>query len=245
MIVVIFIVVACCGVSAVAAFSYLTPRAEVLVATVLGMYDDKLPEITIRDGRASIQKPEPYFVKGLMQENLTVVIDTREGKQGEALNYLKDFESGVAITRDAVVSKLRGQIRIVPLKGVPDVILNSRTLLEVANGLLPSFVPWAAALIFGYFAVVKTLQVLLAALVAYTVTRSRRMPATYVQWIKVCSFALIPPVCLDLVQYLTAVRIPGGLFAYFALYAAAVVAAGSLLNLNRRALEISAAGTSS
>ncbi len=89
------------------------------------MYDDKLPEITIRNGRASIRKPEPHFVNGLVQENVTVVIGTREGKQGEALNYLKDFESGMAITRDAVVSKLRGQIRVVPLKGLPDVVLNS------------------------------------------------------------------------------------------------------------------------
>ncbi len=91
---------------------------------------------------------------------------------------------------------------------------------------------------------VKTLQVLLAALVAYVGTRSSRMPATYVQWIKICSFALIPPVCLDLVQYLAAVHITGELFAYFALYATVVAAAGSLLNLNRRALEISTAGTS-
>jgi hypothetical protein len=231
----LLLVAACAGVSAFAAFLYITPRMDAFVANSTGIYDEILPEITIRNGRASIDKPQPYFVHGFLHENVTLIIDTREGKQGEALNYLRTFDNGSVVTHDALVIKLRGQIRIVPLKGFPDLVLNSQALRDIANRLLPRFVSWVAAIIVAYFIVAKALQVFILAAAAYAAARFVAVCTTYGQWLRICSFAMIPPVCLDLFQYLTTVNVPGGLPVYFALYGALVLLAGRSLYLSQHA----------
>jgi hypothetical protein len=220
---VLLIVAACAGVSAFAAFSYVTPKIVAYVAAATDTYDEILPEITIWNGRASIAKPQPYFVHGLLHEKVTVILDTREGKQGEALNYLKLLENGAVITQDALVMKLRGQVRILPLKDVPNAILNSRALRETFNHLVPRLTPWAAAIIVVYFIFVKLLQVLILALVTYAGSRCLSVSISYGQCFRICSFAIVPPVCLDLFQYFTAVNVPGELPAYFALYGIIVI----------------------
>ncbi len=232
---VFLLVAACAGASAFAAFFYIMPRMDAFVVNITGIYDEILPEITIRDGRASIEKPQPYFVHGFLHENVTLIIDTREGKQGEALNYLRSLDNGAVVTHDALVIKLRGQVRIVPLKGAPDLVLNSRSLQDIANRLLPQLVSWIAAVLVVYFIVAKALQVIILAAVAYAAARFVSVRTTYGQWFRICAFAMVPPVCLDLFQYLTTVNVPGGLLAYFTLYVALVLLAGRNLYLIQHA----------
>ena len=87
----------------------------------------RLVRITVHDGKASIREEQPHFIE-TGDKDLAVVIDTRENKQKDALDYLKDVSTGAVLARDSVVTKSQGQIRIIPLKGIPDLVVNSRNL---------------------------------------------------------------------------------------------------------------------
>ena len=92
---VVFILVACIGLSAFTASSMLTPTVDKIVDYGIRMYDDIFPEVTIRNGKASITKQQPYLIDKIDEKYFTIIIDTRDGKQGEAQNYLKNVEAGL------------------------------------------------------------------------------------------------------------------------------------------------------
>jgi len=215
---VILILLACVGLSAFALVSTVTPEIEALVDYGIRKYDDIFPEITINKGKASITKPQPYLVDGIDEKYLTVIIDTRDGKQGEALNYLKDSEAGVILTQDAVVIKNSGQIRIVPLKGFPDVVLNSGILRDIADKYLPLVRPAFMTVAIIYFLIVKPIQVLVLALIPFVWASHCKVPITYGRCIKISVFAMILPVLLDLLPEFSGIRIPSPYFVYFGLY---------------------------
>ena len=57
------------------------------------------------------------------------------------MNYLRNAEAGLVLTQDAVVTKNNGQIRIIPLKGMPDMVLNAAMLRDIADKYLPLVKP--------------------------------------------------------------------------------------------------------
>ncbi len=215
---VILILLACVGLSAFALVATVTPEIEAVADYGIRKFDDIFPEITINKGKASITKPQPYLVDGIDEKYLTVIIDTRDGKQGEALNYLKDTEAGVILTQDAVVIKNSGQIRIIPLKGFPDIVLNSAILRDIADKYLPLVRPAFMTVAIIYFLIVKPIQVLVLALIPFVWASHCKVPITYGRCIKISVFAMILPVLLDLLPEFSSVRIPSPFFVYFGLY---------------------------
>lgn len=215
---------ACIVLSAVGATSYWSPRVERLVQHVVTAYDDVMPEITIRNGKASIRKPQPYFVDRF--DDLTVVIDTRDTKLPDAVAYLKETEFGLVLTQSAVLLKSSEGIRMFSLKGLPDMVLNSATIQELAEHYLPMLVRVGAILAAVYFLVVKLFQAMILALVPLFWARHWSVLLTYGESFKIAAFAMVPPVLLDLFQLFTGAEIPASFYVYFGLYVALLVLAG-------------------
>jgi hypothetical protein len=228
-------VIAICAVfSAVGAYQYWTPKVDAVAAYIAKSYDDFMPEVTIRNGKASIKKQQPYFVDRLADENVTVVIDTRENKLPEALGYLKDSEVGLALTRETVVIKTREGMRMISLKGFPDMVLNSDLLLDIVDHYLPMLSRVAAVLVAIYFLVAKLVQALILALVPFLWARYSSVQPIYGQAFKIASFAMVPPVMLDLFQYFAGTKVPAAFLVYFGLYLVLLVVAAREVVLDAR-----------
>jgi len=233
-----FVLAACIGLSAFTATSMLTPTVDKVVDYGIRMYDDIFPEVTIRDGKASITKQQPYLIDKIDEKYFTIIIDTRDGKQGEAMNYLKNAETGLVLTQDAVVTKNNGQIRIIPLKDMPDIVLNAALLRDIADKYLPMVKPAIAIVAIIYFAIVKIIQMLILALIPFLWARSSKTHVTYGQALKLSVFGMAPPVLLEVISSFSGIQIPGWFYVYFALYAGLMVlAAGDLVKSLRASAE--------
>jgi hypothetical protein len=237
-ILVILVLVVCVGLSAYVASSTLTPIVDKVVDYGIRKYDDIFPEITIHNGKASITKQQPYLIDKIDEKYFTVIIDTRDGKQSEAISYLKDVEAGLVLTQDAIVTKNNGQIRIIPLKGMPNMELNGSMLRDIADKYLPLIKPVIALGATIYFAIVKTIQMLIFALIPFLWARRSKIPVTYGQAVKLSVFGMAAPVLLEAVSVYSGIKIPGWFYIYFGLYAGLMVlAARDLVNSLRASIE--------
>jgi hypothetical protein len=216
-IVIVLVLLVCAGLSAWGLFSWVSPKVETVLEYIVGTYDSLLPEITVRDGKASIREQQPHFID-LGDKDLVIVIDTREDKQKDALDYLKDVSTGAVLTRDSVVTKSNGQIRIIPLKEMPDIVVNSRNLRALLDDYLPLAKRLFIVVVILYFLIVKPLQAIIFALLPHVVARSYSTALTYGEAIKLSAVAMVPPVTLDLFLDLSGIRIPMAFIIYFGLY---------------------------
>jgi hypothetical protein len=214
---VVLILLVCAGLSAWGLYSWVWPKVETVSEYVIGTYDALLPEITIRDGKASIREQQPHFID-TGDKDLVVVVDTRENKQKDALDYLKDVSTGAVLTRDSVVTKNQRQIRIIPLKGIPDLVVNSRNLRALLDEYLPTVTRILILVIILYFLIVKPLQALIFALLPHVAARSYSVSLTYGEAMKLSTVAMVPPVTLDLFLDLSGIGIPMAFIIYFGLY---------------------------
>ncbi len=216
-IVVVLVLLACAGFSAWGLYSWLWPKVETTVQFVVDKYDALVPEITIHDGTATISAPQPYYVK-TGDKNVAVVIDTRENKEKDALDYLKGVQAGAVLTRESVVTKSQGQIRILPLKNAPNFVMNSRNIRALFTRYGPIATRLVILVLVIYFLVVKPLEAIILALIPYLGARSYSVRLNYGEAIKIAVVAMIPSVTLDLFLDLSGIRIPMPIVIYFGLY---------------------------
>jgi len=87
---VVLILLACAGLSAWGLYSWVWPKVGTVLEYVAGSYDALLPEITIRDGKASIREQQPHFID-TGDKDLVVVVDTRENMQKEAFDWFDQW----------------------------------------------------------------------------------------------------------------------------------------------------------
>jgi hypothetical protein len=237
-ILVVLVLVACIGLSAYVTNSALAPTVDKVVDYGIRKYDEIFPEITIRNGKASITKQQPYLVDKIDEKYFSIIIDTRDGQQAEAMNYLKNVDAGLVLTQDAVVTKNNGQIRIIPLKGMPNIVLNAALLRDIADKYLPLVKPAIAIGATIYFAIVKTIQMLIFALIPFLWARRSRIAVTYGQAVKLSVFGMAAPVLLGAISAYSGIKISGWFYIYFGLYAGLMIlAAGDLVKSMRASTE--------
>jgi hypothetical protein len=221
-ILVIVVLVLCAGLSTWGLMAATTKAIKFLVNDAVAKYDVLFPEITIKGGQASIREKQPYYVDifGGKRKNkdLVMVIDTREDKEKDAMDYLKDAQSGAVLTRSTVVFKNQHKTQIVPLKGIGDIVINSGTIKDLSTKYVPMLIEWAAVIILFYFLLAKPAQALLLAMIPYFAARSYGADTTYGQSLKIAILAMPVPVILDLVADLLHVHIPASFVLYFVLY---------------------------
>lgn len=221
-VIILLVLLGAIALSSMVAVFVTAPRIETLIMTAVEKYDTYLPEIKVRDGHASIREQQPHFVD-LGDKTLVAVIDTREGKQKEGLDYLKDVSDGFVLTRDSIIIKNSRQTRIIPLKDMPDIVINSTNLRDLVDHYWPLAMRVTAVFVVLYFLIAKPFQVLLFALIPYFGARFYSVPLTYGEALKISAIALIPPVLLDVTLSVASAGFPGEFMLYVALYVALLV----------------------
>jgi hypothetical protein len=197
-------------------------RIESAVEHLVDKYDAYLPEITIKNGLASIKEKQPYFVD-TGDKSIVVVIDTREPKQSDAMDYLKDANAGAVLNKDRITVKSEGKIQVFPIKELPDMTLNAQTLRELAQEYFPLLMRVAAIVVVFYFLFAKLFQILMLALIPYVAARSYNADLSFGGALKLATVAMIPPVALEALLGFTGIRIPGWFFLYFVIYIALLI----------------------
>jgi hypothetical protein len=230
---VFLIVVACIGLSVFGLDAWMTPKIRQGVDFVINNYDAHVPEVSLRGGKAFIKKEQPYYVDlGPASQDVVVVIDTRPGHEKDALEYLKDAKAGFVLSRENFVTKSNREIRMIPLKGFPNVDINSRTM----RLLFDRYFPWcrvavAVSLAFWY-GFTKVTQMLLLALIPLAWTRGTRPDIGYGACVKLAAVGMVPLVFLDLVLNLADVHVPGGFLVHWAVYLALYIVLMVLASLD-------------
>lgn len=212
------IVTVCIGVSSWSVMSALAPKVDRLLNGIADQYDTYVPEITIKNGHASIRREQPFRFEEAAREGLIVVIDTREGKEKEAFTYLKDAKTGLVLTRDSLVVINQGQTRVFPLKDLPDITVNSAEIRAVIHRYLPMVVQWTWIPVITFFLFAKPIQLLVLGMIPYFGARSYSVDLGYGGALKVSSFAMIPPVLLDVFLRMAGTSLTGSFVLYFTLY---------------------------
>jgi hypothetical protein len=197
-VVVVLVFLACVGISTWGFVHVVSPKIDSFLDRIAHGYDRYLPQITIHNGHASIKEKQPFVVSALKKEGTFAVIDTRPGKEQEALNYLKRVRRGLVLTRDNLVVKNPQQVRIFALKNLPDVVLDSKSLRTMKDRYFPDVLKIGTILLGFYFLVAKVLQILVLALIPYFGARFSANAVTYGEALKVATIAMVPPVVLDL-----------------------------------------------
>jgi len=213
----VLIIGLCAGLSALGVLWWAEPHVKSILNRVVSHYDTYLPEITIHAGFASIKKPQPYYVDFGQGKEMPLIIDTRAGHENDGMNYLRDAKTGFVLTRDSLITKNNGQLRIVPLKDFPNLALNSQSLQAMSDQYFPVVEKAAAGLAVTYFLFSKPFQILILALIPYLWARSRA-GLTYGQAFKITALCMIPPVLLNLFQDISGTHFPGRGWIYFGLY---------------------------
>jgi hypothetical protein len=216
---------ACIALSAASLLWVTIPAVDSLMNRLVEKYDERLPEITLRDGHASIRGQQPFLVDLGEAKDLALAIETREGKEKEALDRLKGVEVGAVLTRNSFVIKSQGEVRTIPLSGMPDMVINGGTIQDAVEHYRPTVVTVGAVLVFLYYCFAKCLQVLLFGLIPYFAARAYPISLTYGESLKIATMALVPVVLFLVLLNLSGISLPGASIVYFAVYVGLLVLA--------------------
>lgn len=221
----VVIVLACVVVSVMSVVWGVFPRLENGMIALVAKYDAIFPEITIRNGHASIREKQPHFLDSFDQKDLLVVMDTRPESQNEAMNYLKGAKVGAVLTARTIIIKNDQEVRIVPLQDLPDMVLNSQNIRSSLEEFIPRITLWATILVVIYFTMAKSVQVFIMALLPFWGSQFYGEPLPYVQAIRMAAAGMIVPVCVDFVAVFLGIGIFSRIFIYFMVYIGVLILA--------------------
>ncbi len=172
--------------------AYVSPMARAGMDMIIAQYDTYAPEVRIVNGHAETDAEVPYFIDVPDAPGVVMVIDTREGTDQEAMKYLENAEGGFVLTRNRLITKNNTQYRIVPLKDMPDIVINSRSLADLKDRFFPVVLRFSAIGLGVYFIISKLVQALLLALIPYIGGGSENTGVTYGMAFKTTVLAMIP-----------------------------------------------------
>ncbi len=221
------VVLSALGVEALLA-SYV-PAVERFTDQVLDKYDAYVPEVRIRNGKASISQAQPYFLDTAGAKDVAMVIDTNIEGIGHALKYLKGVSNGFVLTRTTVVTKNNNQINSFALVKVPDMDLNAAFLRAMKDRYFPALMPgmafWSSSGATAYFLMAvfyylfaKMFQVLIFALVPLLSAARCSVKLDYGVALKIATIGLIPAVVLDFIFDFAGVWATWTFMVYFVIY---------------------------
>ncbi len=197
----------------------LTPGVELFLEKIESSYDSTIPEISIKNGKASIKERQPHYITSSYDKDVTLVIDTREKKQREAYELIRETPYGIAITKDFMVFKNHDQLSEISFRDLPDMVINSTTLLSALREYSPKiwFIAWTVFIC--YFLVAKTAQICLFSLIPMIITKRLSCPIPYAVAVRFTAISMIIPVVIDF--FLNWLSLLGSVepFIYFGVFA--------------------------
>jgi hypothetical protein len=185
------------------------------LARRLDPYIDQLPTVTIKNGKASADVPQPW-VKRIDSDDeghaVVLIIDTT----GQRTDFAPD-EIGLFLQRDQLLFKFDDQRREIPLSSLPDTVVGPKTVRGQIARILKRAPPWIAAALCLYFLAAKAFQALLLVLAGLMGTPGGRRPLGFGALFTVGVYALAPPVLLDCVVRIFGVKAPFFWLVYVAI----------------------------
>ncbi len=220
---VVLIVLVSAFMSAWSTILVLKPQVNQFLERIESSYDSLIPEISIIDGKASIKERQPHYLTSLADKDVTLVIDTRDNKQREAYEYIKETPYGVAVSRDFMVFRNHDQLSEISFRNLPDMVINSTSLLGALNEYSSSIWMMAWTFFIFYFLMAKSAQVCLFAFIPMIVTKRLSCPLTFSDATKFTAAALIIPVIVDFLLEWLSILSSVTTLIYFCLYAVILV----------------------
>lgn len=170
---------------------------------VVSYYPAEL-EVKIKDGRASTNVKEPYFIKmpeGEGYANL-LVIDTKTSYSAEQFTK---YSAAAWLTKDTLFVKEENGLRAFELTKIQELTINKTLVSEIVNKISPFFkliIPVISIFIFlGLILlyIFRLIQLLFIAIGIYLVGRAMNLNFGYKESYKIGLFAITLPLILDLV----------------------------------------------
>lgn len=137
------LIVALGVVAAVIFLPTMSKLAKKGITSTVALYPDDL-EVTIAQGKASINQPEPYFIKGQDGKNL-VVVDT---KSESSISKFREYGAFAMLSATEIIALKdtgTGQLQVMPLPK-EDVVLTKALAVEGQDWLINAL-PWIFAMI--------------------------------------------------------------------------------------------------
>ena len=166
---------------------------------------DELPTVTIRNGRASANVPQPWVKE--TQEGLrsvALIIDTTGATTG-----FKPNQIGLLLTLDRILIKQEnGEVRDFDLATVGDRVVGPSELHQIIRHAL-HWMPWMlAGITLVWFLFAKTATAMLLVMVALMASQGRRRPLSFGGLFAVAVHGLAPAVFLDCALMLMPFSLP-------------------------------------
>jgi len=171
----------------------------------------QIPVITIVEGNASIEEPQPYYIRDPKTGKAVVVIDTTG-----TITSLADADAMGLVTRtEAIFQKNKIETRTFSFKEIKNFTLNADRItswLSVAKQYV-ALVVYPLAL--GGAFVSRTLQVLLYAAIGLLLASWCKSRRTYSELIRLSVIALTPCIIVKTVLATAQVHVPRAGLLYF------------------------------
>ena len=166
---------------------------------------EHVPAVTIKDGEASSDVPQPYEMKEPDSGRVFAVIDTT----GQ-INSLDDTSAIVLLTKTKLFVKDQnnGQVREIPLKTFGNVTIDKKFLQGWADwiGKWMSFVVYFPALLGSV--VFRLIQMLIYGLIGLAFASMFNARLDYAALMRLSVMSIIPILLLDTIFSLTGARVP-------------------------------------
>lgn len=167
-------------------------------------YVTQFPTITITDGKVSMNKPQPYYIRDEKTNKPVIIIDTT-GK----ITSLKGSPAVILITRTNVKVKAGdADSRTFDLAGIKHLIVNRRVLYD----WMDDFQEWFPFLFYPFalfFSLLYHLvEVVFYAAIGFIFARSLQTQLRFRALIRLAVIAITPSVVLGLFLALTGLRFP-------------------------------------
>ncbi|MBL7219920.1 MAG: DUF1189 family protein [Phycisphaerae bacterium] len=171
----------------------------------------QIPKLTIVNGRASIDEPQPYRITDPQSGKILAVIDTTG-----AIRTLEEADAHILITeREAIFKKNEFQTDTFAFKDVNEFTLDQNMIngwLETAKGIVWPIVYVAAVL--GAF-VFRIIQSLIYACIGLVFASSCKPKLTYASLIRLSIVAVTPGIIVETVLFVAGVDFPHSGWCYF------------------------------
>jgi hypothetical protein len=152
---------------------------------------EKIPPIHIKDGVASADVPQPYFVNDPDTGKAVFVIDTT----GE-ITQPPEVPS-VLMTKTELIVRDRNKTQTLPLKEMPAMDIDKASLQAGFDKLRSLYWPLYLPIAVVLSMLLRLIQMLILGLIAMAVGSSQRPPLTFAGGMRLSAIALTPIIIVD------------------------------------------------
>ncbi len=171
----------------------------------------QFPTLTITNGKASIEEPQPYFIGRSDPMEPYIVIDTT----GE-ISALEDTDAMALITETHLAIELNDfETRTFSFNAIDDLVVDQEALHTWVDMAKKIIAPLVYVFLLGFFFVFHLIQVLLCAAVGILFARMTGFHGSYSSLIRLSVVAISPGLIIKTLLDIADTPLPNGGLIYF------------------------------